>query len=158
MRVDRGDLDVEHLLDRDLDLGLVGVRAHQEGVLVRVEEAVALLATPPARSGCRGGPCAGCSLVVLLGLGLGGLLSLGGLLGLGGLVRLGGLLGLGLGLGGLLGLGRLVGLGACVLRGGLFALLGLAGASSTSAASAGSGTERPCPSAAPARGAATNAS
>src|SRR3954465_5698859 len=42
-RVDRGHLDVEHLLDRDLDLGLVGVRVHQEGVLVGVEEAVALL-------------------------------------------------------------------------------------------------------------------
>src|SRR4051794_6699782 len=42
-RVDRRHLDVEHLLDRDLDLGLVRVRVHQEGVLVRVEEAVALL-------------------------------------------------------------------------------------------------------------------
>src|SRR6476620_7136759 len=42
-RVDRRDLDVEHLLDRDLDLGLVGVRTHDEGVLVRVEQAVALL-------------------------------------------------------------------------------------------------------------------
>src|SRR5919112_4185271 len=43
-RVDAGDLDVEHLLDRDLDLGLVGARVHQERVLVRVEEPVALLA------------------------------------------------------------------------------------------------------------------
>src|SRR3954452_423061 len=43
-RVDGGDLDVEHLLDRDLDLGLVGVRVHDEGVLVVVEQAVALLA------------------------------------------------------------------------------------------------------------------
>src|SRR3954452_19024108 len=42
-RVDRGDLDVEDLLDRDLDLGLVRVGVHQEGVLVRVEERVALL-------------------------------------------------------------------------------------------------------------------
>src|SRR6478672_1193369 len=42
-RVDRGDLDVEDLLDRDLDLGLVGVRVDDEGVLVGVEEAVALL-------------------------------------------------------------------------------------------------------------------
>src|SRR6476646_5050589 len=43
-RVHGGDLDVEDLLDRDLDLGLVRVGAHQEGVLVGVEEAVALLA------------------------------------------------------------------------------------------------------------------
>src|SRR4051795_13384003 len=43
-RVDAGHLDVEDLLDRDLDLGLVGARTHQEGVLVRVEEPVALLA------------------------------------------------------------------------------------------------------------------
>src|SRR3954451_1340940 len=42
--VDARHLHVEHLLDRDLDLGLVGAGAHQEGVLVRVEEAVALLA------------------------------------------------------------------------------------------------------------------
>src|SRR3954452_3265992 len=42
-RVDRGDLDVEDLLNGDLDLGLVGVRVHQERVLVLVEEAVALL-------------------------------------------------------------------------------------------------------------------
>src|SRR5680860_140843 len=42
-RVHRRHLDVEHLLDRDLDLGLVGVRTHQERVLVGVEEAVALL-------------------------------------------------------------------------------------------------------------------
>src|SRR4051812_19269296 len=41
--VDRGDLDVEHLLDRDLDLGLVGVGTHQERVLVGVEQSVALL-------------------------------------------------------------------------------------------------------------------
>src|SRR5215218_10202131 len=43
-RVDRPDLDAEHLLDRDLDLGLVGVGVHEERVLVRVEEPVALLA------------------------------------------------------------------------------------------------------------------
>src|SRR4051794_37443483 len=42
--VDGGDLDVEHLLDRDLDLGLVRVRVDDEGVLVVVEQAVALLA------------------------------------------------------------------------------------------------------------------
>src|SRR3954466_6627062 len=39
-----GDLDVEHLLDRDLDLGLVRIRVDDEGVLVVVEQAVALLA------------------------------------------------------------------------------------------------------------------
>src|SRR5690349_24800303 len=43
-RVHGGDLDVEHLLDRDLDLGLVRVRVDDEGVLVVVEQAVALLA------------------------------------------------------------------------------------------------------------------
>src|SRR3954468_1807441 len=43
-RVDRGDLDVEHLLDRDLDLGLVRVGPDDERVLVVVEQAVALLA------------------------------------------------------------------------------------------------------------------
>src|SRR5688572_19901818 len=42
--VHRGDLDAEDLLDRDLDLGLVGVGVHDERVLVVVEEAVALLA------------------------------------------------------------------------------------------------------------------
>src|SRR6185503_19024272 len=42
--VDAGDLDVEDLLDRDLDLGLVGVGVHQERVLVLVEERVRLLA------------------------------------------------------------------------------------------------------------------
>src|SRR3954470_17846742 len=42
-RVDVADLDAEDLLDRDLDLGLVGVRADQERVLVLVEQAVALL-------------------------------------------------------------------------------------------------------------------
>src|SRR3954463_3873391 len=43
-RVDAGHLDVEDLLDRNLDLGLVGVGAHEERVLVDVEQAVALLA------------------------------------------------------------------------------------------------------------------
>src|SRR4051812_27921099 len=43
-RVDARHLDVEDLLDRDLDLGLVGVRAHEERVLVGVEQPVALLA------------------------------------------------------------------------------------------------------------------
>src|SRR5919107_508083 len=42
--VHRGDLDVEDLLDGDLDLGLVRVGVHQEGVLVEVHQAVALLA------------------------------------------------------------------------------------------------------------------
>src|SRR3954451_21172283 len=42
-RVDVADLDAEDLLDRDLDLGLVGVRADEERVLVLVEQAVALL-------------------------------------------------------------------------------------------------------------------
>src|SRR5688572_21038993 len=41
--VHRGDLDAEDLLDRDLDLGLVGVGVHHERVLVVVEQAVALL-------------------------------------------------------------------------------------------------------------------
>src|SRR5882757_10308622 len=42
-RVDVGDLDVEHLLDRDLDLGLVGQRVDVERVLVLVQQAVTLL-------------------------------------------------------------------------------------------------------------------
>src|ERR687884_2125395 len=42
-RVDRGDLDVEHLLDRLADLGLVRVGVDDEGVLALVEQAVALL-------------------------------------------------------------------------------------------------------------------
>src|SRR5690606_33493814 len=42
-RVDADDLDTEDLLDRDLDLGLVGVRVHQEGVHVLFKKAVALL-------------------------------------------------------------------------------------------------------------------
>src|SRR5215217_3301548 len=37
------DLHVEDLLDRDLDLGLVGVRPDDERVLVLVQQAVALL-------------------------------------------------------------------------------------------------------------------
>src|SRR5919112_5338019 len=41
--VHRQHADVEDLLDRDLDLGLVGVRANQERVPVLVENAVALL-------------------------------------------------------------------------------------------------------------------
>src|SRR5688572_19943638 len=43
-RVHVGHRDVEDLLDRDLDLGLVGLRVDEERVLVPVEEAVALLA------------------------------------------------------------------------------------------------------------------
>src|SRR5689334_1726203 len=42
-RVDAGHRHAEHLLDGDLDLGLVGVRTHDERVLVLVEEPVALL-------------------------------------------------------------------------------------------------------------------
>src|SRR6266545_1161217 len=42
-RVHVGDPDVEHLLDGDLDLCLVGKRVDVEGVLVLVEQAVALL-------------------------------------------------------------------------------------------------------------------
>src|SRR5690606_33055532 len=43
-RVDPGHLDAEDLLDRDLHLRLVGILAHQEGVLVLlVDQAVALL-------------------------------------------------------------------------------------------------------------------
>src|SRR5690606_25855188 len=42
-RVHRGDLDVEDLLDGDLDLGLVGVGGHDEGVLALVHQPVALL-------------------------------------------------------------------------------------------------------------------
>src|ERR687889_2017894 len=42
-RVHRVDLDAEHLLDRDLDLGLVRARVDDEGVLALVEEVVALL-------------------------------------------------------------------------------------------------------------------
>src|SRR6185312_1130692 len=41
--VDRGDLDAEDLLDRQLDLGLVRAGVHLEGVLALVDEAVALL-------------------------------------------------------------------------------------------------------------------
>src|SRR5262249_44962371 len=43
-RVDVGHRDVEDLLDRDLDLGLVGVAVDQERVLVAVEQRVRLLA------------------------------------------------------------------------------------------------------------------
>src|SRR6266568_620050 len=42
-RVHVGDLDVEHLLDRDLDLRLVRQRVDVERVLVLVQQAVALL-------------------------------------------------------------------------------------------------------------------
>src|SRR6478672_6981396 len=43
-RVHRDDLDpVEDLLDRDLDLGLVGIRAHLEGVAAGLQQAIALL-------------------------------------------------------------------------------------------------------------------
>src|SRR4051794_34443363 len=42
-RVDVQDLHVEDLLDSDLDLRLVGLGPHDEGVLVLVEQAVALL-------------------------------------------------------------------------------------------------------------------
>src|SRR3954465_14288294 len=38
-----GDLDAEHLLDRDLDLRLVGLRVDLERVLVLVQQPVALL-------------------------------------------------------------------------------------------------------------------
>src|SRR5699024_8740667 len=41
--VDGLDLDVEDLLDRDLDLGLVRPGVHQEGVLTLVEQVVTLL-------------------------------------------------------------------------------------------------------------------
>src|SRR5690606_20834293 len=41
--VDLQDADIEDLLDRDLDLGLVGVRVNQERVPVPVQFAVALL-------------------------------------------------------------------------------------------------------------------
>src|SRR5690606_20027645 len=43
VRVDAGDLDVEHLLDSDLDLGLVRMGCDHEGVLVLVEQPVTLL-------------------------------------------------------------------------------------------------------------------
>src|SRR5664280_3420887 len=43
-RVDARDSDLEHFLDRDLDLGLVRRRIDEERVLVLVEECVALLA------------------------------------------------------------------------------------------------------------------
>src|SRR4051812_11277277 len=43
-RVHAGHLHVEHRLDRDLDLGLVGVRRDEERVLVLVQQAVRLLA------------------------------------------------------------------------------------------------------------------
>src|SRR6478609_594641 len=42
--VHRGDLDVEDLLDRQLDLGLVRAGVDDEGVLALVDQAVALLA------------------------------------------------------------------------------------------------------------------
>src|SRR5690625_3504624 len=42
-RVDRGDLDVEDLLDGDLDLRLVRPPVHEEGVLALVEQVVAFL-------------------------------------------------------------------------------------------------------------------
>src|SRR5690625_4523128 len=42
-RVHRADLDVEDLLDRVLDLGLVRARVDEEGVLPLVDEVVALL-------------------------------------------------------------------------------------------------------------------
>src|SRR6476620_1139083 len=42
-RVDRVDLDAEDPLDRDLDLGLVGPRVDDEGVLALVEQPVGLL-------------------------------------------------------------------------------------------------------------------
>src|SRR3954464_1560432 len=42
-RVHAEDLHVEDLLDRDLDLGLVRLGQHDEGVLVAVEQPVALL-------------------------------------------------------------------------------------------------------------------
>src|SRR5918993_2060765 len=42
--VDPGDVDLEHRLDGDLDLGLVGVGRDEERVLVLVQQAVALLA------------------------------------------------------------------------------------------------------------------
>src|SRR5882757_8884914 len=42
-RVHADDLDLEHLLDGDLDLGLVCVRRDQEGVLPLFEQSVALL-------------------------------------------------------------------------------------------------------------------
>src|SRR6476661_10293127 len=41
--VDRVDLDAEDLLDGDLDLGLVGPRVEDEGVLALVEQRVRLL-------------------------------------------------------------------------------------------------------------------
>src|SRR5690606_31839843 len=43
-RVHRGDLDAEDLLDGQLDLGLVGARVDDEGVLALIDEPVALLA------------------------------------------------------------------------------------------------------------------
>src|SRR5215203_4653795 len=42
--VDPGDVDLEHRLDGDLDLGLVGVGRDEERVLVLVQQSVALLA------------------------------------------------------------------------------------------------------------------
>src|ERR1700761_67615 len=42
-RVDPGHLDAEDFFDGQADLGLVGVRCHDEGVLALVEQAVALL-------------------------------------------------------------------------------------------------------------------
>src|SRR6478752_3513158 len=43
VRIHVGDLDVEHSLHRDLDLRLVGLGVYVEGVLVLVEQAIALL-------------------------------------------------------------------------------------------------------------------
>src|SRR5437588_1176690 len=42
-RVDREDVDVPDLLDGLLDLGLAGIRGHEEGVLVRLQASVGLL-------------------------------------------------------------------------------------------------------------------
>src|SRR6195952_5418565 len=42
-RVHRGHLDIENLLDGNLDLGLISIRVHQEGVPAGLEQAVALL-------------------------------------------------------------------------------------------------------------------
>src|SRR5215207_9301136 len=43
-RVHAGDLDAENGFHRDLDLGLIGLWCHEEGVLVLVQQAIALLA------------------------------------------------------------------------------------------------------------------
>ena len=42
LRVDCRHPHTEHLLDRNLDLGLVGVRVDEEGVLVLVEQSITL--------------------------------------------------------------------------------------------------------------------